>query len=81
MANNKASDIVEKALNEVLHLIEDYEEGDVLVDWVVVAFVANPDAEKNSGYPMIFPNGEMPLYRARGLLGTALVKLDATQGS
>lgn len=76
MANNLASDIVEKALNEVIHLIEDHEDGDILIDWVVVAYVANADTEKTSGYPMIFSDGNMPTYRARGLLTTALLKLD-----
>lgn len=76
MANNQASDIVEKALNEVIHLIEDHEDGDLLVDWVVVAYVTNSDPEKTSGYPMIFSNGDMPTYRARGLLTTGLLKLE-----
>lgn len=79
MANNEASDLVEAALNQAIKLVPDGEEGDLLVDWVVVCFVANPDEEKTSGYPMLFPNGDIPTYRARGLLNTGLAKLNAAE--
>lgn len=76
MANDKSSDLVEAALNKVLKDIEDHEEGDMLIDWVMVCYVTNVDKEKTSGYPMLFSNGDMPAYRARGLLTTALLKLE-----
>lgn len=66
---------IEKVLNEVMFEMEDHEEGDLLVDWVVIGYVANPDDEKNSAYPMLFSNGDMPTYRARGLLETGLIFL------
>jgi hypothetical protein len=75
MDNNEASDLIEAALNEAITSFEDYEEGDLLVDWVVVAYVTNPDKEKRSMYPMLYPNGEIPTYRARGLLTTGLMYL------
>ena len=73
MDAKEASNLIEATLTEAVQHIEDHEDGDLLLDWVVVAFVANPDKEKRSGYPMFFPNGEMPDYRARGLLHTALL--------
>jgi hypothetical protein len=72
----EVSNLVEAVLTNALSYMEDHEEGDFLVDWVVVAYVTNPDKEKRSGYPMLFSNGEMPNYRARGLLHTALLNLD-----
>lgn len=76
MSDNEVSDKVETVLREVLPQMEDSEEGDLLIDWVVVAYVANPDSEKGSGYPMVFSNNDMPTYRARGLLMTALNDLN-----
>lgn len=76
MNSKEASNVVEAALNKVLSEMPDYEEGDLLVEWVLIAYVANPDDEKNSAYPMLFSNGEMPTYRARGLLQTGLMSLE-----
>lgn len=76
MANNEASDLVEAALNEALKTMEDHDDGDLLVEWVVVAYVSNPNEEKLSGYPMIYSNGNIPTYRARGLLTTGLLGLE-----
>ncbi len=56
--------------------VDDYEEGDVLVDWVLVAFAVNHNDEKGHSYPTLFSNGDLPKYRARGLLATALINLD-----
>lgn len=64
------ADKIEKVLAEVMFEMEDSEEGDLLVDWIVVAYVTNPDDEKMSAYPMLYSNGNMPTYRARGLLET-----------
>lgn len=75
MANNEASDMIEAVLNEAIKSNEDHDAGDLLVDWVVVAYVTNPDKEKGSGYPMFYSNGDMPGYRARGLLTTGLMYL------
>ena len=71
----KNADKVEKLLQEVISDMEDTEDGDLLLDWIVIAYVDNPDDEKNSAYPMLYSNGEMPTYRARGLLDTGLVLL------
>lgn len=73
---DEVSDKIEAVLNEVLTKEDDYEEGDILVEWVVIAYVTNPDSEKESAYPMLFSNGEIPTYRARGLLTTGLMYLN-----
>lgn len=74
--NHKAtSDIIEEALNKAITMHEDHEEGDIVVDWVLISFVTNVDSQKQSAYPMFLSNGIMPEYRARGLLATGLVKL------
>jgi hypothetical protein len=75
MNAKEASDMIEAALSKGLETAEDYEEGDLIIDWILVSFVTNPDKEKASGYPMFFSNGDMPTYRARGLLTTALMYL------
>lgn len=72
MTNKEASDIIEAAFNQVLDSIEDREDGDILVDWILIGCTANPDQEKGYGYQMFFANGLMPGYRSRGLLVTAL---------
>lgn len=68
MANNKNSDLVEAALVEAIKGLDGTEDGDLLMDWVVVCFVANPEKETGNGYPMLYSNGELPNYRAKGLL-------------
>lgn len=73
MTGKEASDIIEEALNKVLANNEDYEEGDVLVDWAVIAYTANPDQEKGGAYPTFFSNGNIPNYRRRGLFLMGLV--------
>jgi uncharacterized protein involved in high-affinity Fe2+ transport len=70
------SDVIEAAILSVMDSQDGWDEGDILVDWVVVAYAANPDREKGSAYPMWFSNGTMPGYRARGLLLTGLKSLD-----
>lgn len=72
MANNDPSDLVESALNKALTLMEGNEEGDILVEWVVVAFVHRLDNSKPHAYPMLFSNGEIPTHSAIGLLETGL---------
>ena len=79
MANDKASDFIEEALNKVIQTAEDYDDGDILVDWAVICYVTNPDKEKGSGYPMYFSNGDIPMYRARGLFTTGLFYLNQAQ--
>ena len=76
MANSEASDMIEKAINLGMKSNKGHDDSDILVEWVVVAYVANPDNEKGSAYPMFFSNGDIPTYRARGLLTTALLKLN-----
>lgn len=75
MTDKEASNLVESAISQALESVEDHEEGDILVEWVVIAYVSNPDEGGTNGYPMLFSNGEIPTYRARGLLTTALMKL------
>ena len=72
MTAKEKSDKIEAALNEVLSELEDWEEGDMLIDWVLIAYATNPDSEKASVYPMLVSNGVMAGYRVRGLLLTAL---------
>ncbi len=72
MANSKPSDIVEKALREAIGLMDDHEDGDILIDWMVITFVDNANNDEGNAYPMLFSNGDMPTYRARGLLHTGL---------
>ena len=33
-----------------------------------MAYVTNPDRDQTSAYPMIVSNGDIPIYRASGLL-------------
>lgn len=80
MDRKENSDKIEKVLAEVMFEMEDHEAGDLLVDWIVVAYVTNPDNEKESAYPMLYSNGEMPTYRARGLLATGLKFLNEDDG-
>jgi hypothetical protein len=76
MDDREMSNVVEAALNSIVPEMGDYVDGDLLVDWVVVAYVTNPDEEKTSAYPMLYANGHMPTYRAIGLLRTGLRSLE-----
>ena len=75
MNSKEASELIEAALSQAITSNEDHAEGDILVDWVVVAHVANPDKEKGGAYPMFVSNGEMPMYRLVGLLQIHLMGL------
>jgi hypothetical protein len=75
VANNQHSDAIEKAILEGLTSYEEYSEGDMLIEWVVVAYVANP-SESTDGYPMFFSNGNMPPHRVYGLLHIGLKSID-----
>jgi hypothetical protein len=76
MANSETSDTIEAAIEQCIDKIPGYTDGDVLGDWVLICYVANPDEEKGGGYPRFLANGNMPNYRLRGLLDTGLKKLD-----
>lgn len=76
MANSRASDLIETALSEAMTINEDYTEGDILVEWAVVAFVTNPDREKKHAFPMWFSNGELPQHHAIGLLQHGILQLE-----
>lgn len=76
MANNEASDLIETALNEAIKGFEEHDDGDILVEWVLVAYVTNPEQELGDRYPVLYSNGTIPTYRARGLLTTGLKLLD-----
>lgn len=72
---SEASNLIEAAINEAMQTTEDYVEGDILVDWMVIGFTSHPDPEKGGSYPMFFSNGQMPGYQARGLLVTSMINL------
>lgn len=72
MSDNDISNRIEKVLLEVLPEMEDHEEGDVLVEWMTICYVSNPDSENSYAYPLIYSNGVMPNHTVRGLLHTAL---------
>lgn len=72
MANNRGSDLIEAALNEAIKDLDGHDDSDILMDWVVVCFVTSPDKETGNGYPTLYSNGELPNYRAKGLLVQAL---------
>lgn len=76
LSENAGSDAIEQVLNQVLPTMEGHEEGDILVEWVLVAYVENVNNDDEHGYPMLYSNGNMPTYRARGLLETALNKIN-----
>ena len=77
---SEASDKIEAALNEAIKTSEDHDDGDFLVDWVVICYVTNPEKEKGSGMPMFLSNGDMPYYRLRGLLSSGLFYVNMWQG-
>ena len=72
MDGKEASALIEEALNTAMQSSEDFEPGDVLIDWVAVGYATNPDKNKGGMYPMFLAAGLMPEYRVRGLLYTAL---------
>ena len=72
MTDRDVSSEIESAISKVMATQEGYQEGDLLVEWVVVAYVTNPDKEEGDAYPIFYSNGEIPTYRARGLLHTGL---------
>ena len=76
MTGKEASNLIEAALYQAITSNADYDAGDILLDWVVVAYVANPDEEKGGGYPLFYSNGQMPHYRVRGLLTEGLSHID-----
>ena len=76
MNDKQISDIIEEALRRALALNEDHEEGDLVDDWICVAYVTNPEKEKGGGVAIFLANGVMPEYRAKGLLIQAKQDLD-----
>lgn len=75
MASNEASELIEAALTEALKTNEDYEEGDILVEWAVIGFAANAEKDKGNSYPIFYSNNDIPHYRARGLFLTGLMNV------
>jgi hypothetical protein len=66
--HEEASNIVEKALQEAITMMDGYDDGDILVEWALVAYVTNVSNEENSEvYPTMFSNGSMATHRAVGL--------------
>lgn len=78
MSGKDDSALIESALVEAIQHLDGHEDGDILVEWVAVCYVTNID-EDMSGYPMLVSNDDMPTYRLRGLLHTALVKMDSPE--
>ena len=76
MEAKERSDLIEKAIRDAMVDSDDFEEGDILIDWVVVGYATNPDKEKASVYPMFMSNGDIPTYRVVGLLALALENLN-----
>lgn len=70
MTNEEVSRVIEDAFSKVMPEIEGYEEGDLLIDWVLIAAVTNPNDDSGYAYPMFFMNGEAPAYRTLGLFAT-----------
>lgn len=68
MSQSLISEAIEKAVNEVLHLHDDHEEGDMLIDWVFLGYVTNADEEKRSANLRFVSNNNIPNYRLMGLL-------------
>lgn len=68
----EASNKIEAALNEVIKEHEDARNGDVLMDWILIAQISNPDPEAGTGYPMFVANNDMAIHRVVGLLDIAL---------
>lgn len=75
MANDIRADLIEEGIMKAFKSSGDYDQGDMLVDWIVVAYTENPDIEKGGAYPMLFSNGSMAHYKAVGLLTNALEML------
>lgn len=75
MADQDANRI-EDAINEALKTLDGHRDGDILVEWALIAYVVNPEDEEADGYPMLFSNGEIATYKARGLFETALHMLN-----
>lgn len=75
MNAKEASDLIEAAISKALESNEGYDPNDIIVDWVAIAYVANPDTEVGNGYPTFYSNGEMANYRARGLFMQGVIGL------
>jgi hypothetical protein len=73
--SDKASQILETAINTVLQENEDYVEGDLLMDWVVICYVDNADEDAKLGYPRFVSNNSLPPHRLLGLLEYAAFDL------
>ena len=73
MDTNEVSEIIEEALNKVLPEVGGYNEHDILSEWIVVAYIDNPEDFEHTGCTTFCSHGAMPRHRARGLLYTALV--------
>lgn len=76
MTDKEESNKIEQAIVESFENDEDCREGDILVEWVMIAFATNPDESLGDGYLIRYSNGHIPVYRARGLLHQALIALD-----
>lgn len=76
MANNEESDLIEVAVSEAIKSMDDHRDGDILVEWVVLGYVTNPDREEGDAHPVLVSNGLIPTHHAIGLLRKALFKLE-----
>lgn len=77
--HEKASDIIERAIEEACKISDGHEDGDILIEWALVAYVTNPNRpiENQEVYPVFYANGTMPTHRAVGLFQAGI---DMTKG-
>lgn len=73
MIGKEASDIIEEAINRAIQDGDDYDPGDIITDWVLIAYCVNPDSEKGGVYPRFVSNGLIPEHALKGLLLQALI--------
>ena len=82
-ATNKAIEAAIEAFRTAYHEAHPDSSMGTLVDWIVVAAEAIPDAKDPAddvtAYSIIMPGGAMPSYRARGLLEIGIQYLGMTE--
>ena len=74
-----ASNIIEEAINKACEISEGHEDGDILIEWALVAYITNPNrpVDTQEVYPVFYSNGNMPTHRAVGLFQAGI---DMTKG-
>lgn len=75
MNAKEASDIIEKAIQEAIMGMGYYHPDDMLVEWALICYVANPDDPGKSCYPEFYSDGSIAHHKAIGLHNVALKHL------